>query len=226
MSLVPYTRAGKVSFYQSKIAPWTANAVAIGTSSAAVTDLQTKLTAAQTLIAAQVAAMEAAKTATMAADNAVDQLAIAGANIISSIRAKGRTGGITVFELAEIPAPATPSARPNPGKPFDFKVALLDDGSLKFNFSCDNPVGTSGTMYQLFRGDPGQISDLTYIGGVGKKEFIDDSIPAGKTALMYKIQAVRSTAAGLWATFNVFFGTNASGLTTATLVEAPSKLAA
>ena len=62
---------------------------------------------------------------------------------------------------------------------------------------------------------------------MGKKEFIDDSIPAGKTALMYKIQAVRSTAVGDWATFNVFFGTNASGLTTATLVEGPAtKLAA
>jgi hypothetical protein len=36
-------------------------------------------------------------------------------------------------------------------------------------------------------------------------------ITAGATAIVYKIRAIRTTAAGLWATFNVVFGSNTGG---------------
>jgi hypothetical protein len=42
---------------------------------------------------------------------------------------------------------------------------------------------------------------------------------------MYKIQAVRSTASGPWAIFNLFFGTSSSGAITASVETAP-KIAA
>src|SRR4051812_12894699 len=111
MGLIPDTKAGKVAFYGSKIAPWTTNAVAIGTTAGAVTALDALLTTAQDKLAAQTAAQEAAKTATAAADNAVEALAVAGANIIADIRAKARNSAdpANVYELAQIPAPATPT---------------------------------------------------------------------------------------------------------------------
>ena len=149
MGLVPDGKLAKMQWYQSKIAPWTTNAVAIGTTAAAVTALETKLTAAQDAVAAQTAAHEAAKTATAAADNAIAVLSDAGADIIRQIRAQGEIVGNSVYQLAEIPAPATPSPRPAPGEPTDFKVKLMNNGSLEIAWKCSNPRGASGTMYQV-----------------------------------------------------------------------------
>jgi hypothetical protein len=65
----------------------------------------------------------------------------------------------------------------------------------------------------------GGVGEFEYLGGSGAKEFIDATIPAGETALTYQIQAVRSTAVGLWATFNVNFGTNSAGGATTSVTE-------
>src|SRR6476661_7841862 len=108
MGVVPPTKVGKIEFYENHITPWSANAVAIGTTAAAVTDLQTKTTAARAAYTAQQAALDAAKSATLAYTNAVNAMAAAGAAIISQIRAKAKTAGNGVYVLASIPAPATP----------------------------------------------------------------------------------------------------------------------
>ena len=63
MSLVPESKIGKVQFFLSKIAPWTTNAVAIGTTVAEITALDAKVTAANDAINAQIALHEAAKNA-------------------------------------------------------------------------------------------------------------------------------------------------------------------
>src|SRR5688572_30744651 len=87
MSLYPNTKPGKIAFFNSKIAPWQASAVSIGTTSAAVTALQGLVTAAQGKLDDQVAAQQAAEAATAAADAAVRAMVAAGSNIIKDIRA-------------------------------------------------------------------------------------------------------------------------------------------
>ncbi len=223
MSLYPNTKTGKVAFFNSKVAPWTTNATAIGTTTTAVTDLQTKVTAAQDKLAAQVAAVQAAKTATMAADNAVAAVCVAGGDIIKSIRTKAATAGVGVYELAEIPNPATPTPVGTLGLPTNLKVELGQDGALTLKWKCANPRAT-GTIYQIWRRLDSE-TEFSYVGGAGGKTFVDATVPAGSTSIMYKMQAVRSTAAGPWATFTVLFGTGAGGGMTASLETTP-KLAA
>jgi hypothetical protein len=221
MGLIPKSKSGTVAFYQSKIAPWQTNAVAIGTSAPEVTALDARLTAAQSAIAAQVAAKAAAETATATADEAVRLLEQAGADIIRQIRAKGAIVGASVYALAQIPAPAFPSNRPAPGKPSGFKATLGEDGSLLLKWKCSNPAGTSGTMYQVWRKVDG--GEFTYCGGCGAKEYVDGTIPVGTGNVTYQLQAVRSTAVGPWAQYNVNFGTGGSATVTETK---PAKIAA
>jgi len=45
------------------------------------------------------------------------------------------------------------------------------------------------------------------LGLSGKKRFVDDTIPAGTSQIVYQIQAIRSTRVGPAAQFNVNFGT-------------------
>ncbi|HEX3358852.1 MAG TPA: hypothetical protein VHS31_17880 [Tepidisphaeraceae bacterium] len=218
MSVVPDKAIDKVQFFENHITPWTTNAVAIGTTTTIVTDLGTKTTAARAAYNAQQTAQETAKAATLAFQTAVSAMAVAGASIISQIRAKASITGDSVYSLAQIPAPATPSPKPAPGTPTDFNVSLNADGSLELGWKCVNPTGTTGTIYQVWR-RIGPTADFVYLGGSGTKDFIDDTVPTGSSQLTYQIQAVRSTAVGAWAQFNVNFGTTSGGTMTASVEE-------
>jgi hypothetical protein len=225
MGLMPDTKSGKVAFVGGVIAPFSANAVAIGTTAGAVTALNGLLTTAQTKMAAQVAALAAAKTATAAADNAVDVMAAACMDIVAAIRAKAKSSATpaAIYELAEIPAPATPTPVGSPGTPTGLKVALNPDGSIKMTWTCANPAGSSGTLYNLFRSTTGASSDFAFIGGSGEKKFTDATVPSGVTIVYYKIQAVRTTAIGVAGEFTVRFGMGGSAIT---VTEMAPKLAA
>lgn len=223
MGLIPDTKPGKIAFFNAKIDPWTTNAVAIGTTTTAVTDLTTKLASASDKYDAQVAALEVAKAATAAADAAIAALVQAGNDIIKQVRVKANTAGPSVYELAQIPAPAIPTPVTTLGTPTDFTVELQTTGALKIKWKCASPRAT-GMVYQVFRRTT-PTAEFEYLGGSGSKEFVDSTIPAGSSQVTYQIQAVRSTAVGPFAQFNVNFGTS-SGTMTAQVEETPAKKAA
>ena len=210
MGLLPENHAERISWFTSRTALWTTNATAIGTTSAAVTDVSTKATAATAALAAQQTAQNAAKAATQTLFDAMDALTNAGNIVIEQVRTKARTAGEGVYPLANIPVPATGSPKPPPGQPTELVVTLTQTGALDMTWKCPNPVGASGTTYNIFR-RVGETGEFTYIGGTGAREFTDESAPAGAALIMYKIQAVRSTAVGPWATFNVFLGVSSGG---------------
>jgi hypothetical protein len=223
MSVVPRKPLEKIQFYEDHIGPWQTNAVAIGTTTGAVTALETQTQAARTAYDEQQAAQELAKAKTLAFKLAVDAMGDLGMGVIEEIRLKARTAGDEVYVLAQIPAPATPGPIPPPGEPNTFRVGVNADGSLWFKWKCVNPPGSSGTIYQVWRRTNSE-ADFSYVGGSGTRSFIDATLPAGCSSVMYKIQAVRSTAVGPWATFTVMFGVGAGGLTTVSV--APAKIAA
>ena len=211
MSVVPDKYIDRVQFYETHLTPWAANAVAIGTTAGLVTDLTTKTTAARAAYDAQQSVQAAAKAATLTLKTSVAAMGLAGAAIINQIRAKAASGGDGVYALAQIPAPAVPAPVGRPGTPTGFEVALNGDGALGLKWKCANPAGSVGTIYQVWRringtGTPSASATFDYLGGSGTKSFNDATVPAGSAALTYQIQAVRSTATGPWAQFNVNLG--------------------
>ena len=72
-----------------------------------------------------------------------------------------------------------------------------------------------GTIYQVSRrtGATGAGGAFVAVGGTGTRSFVDPTVPAGAAAVTYQIQAVRSTAVGPWAQFNVNFGVSGTGMT-------------
>jgi hypothetical protein len=229
-SVLPPTKLARIEFCENHDTPFSTNAVAIGTTAAAVTDLATKTSAARAAYNAQQAAQNAAKAATNDYNIAVEAMTTAAADIIKQIKAKAATAGPGVYSLAEIPAPAVPSPRPAPGTPTDFAAALDGNGALSLKWKCANPPGSSGTIYQVWRRNS-PTGEFTYLGGSGSKDFVDATIPAGSAAVTYQIQAVRSTAVGAWAQFNVNFGVAAGGgagapMTVSVVETRPTRVAA
>ena len=217
MGLLPKNHAACIAWFQSRTAIWTTNATAIGTTTTQVTDVDTKATAAADALAAQETAQNAAKAATQSLLDAMAALTNSGNVVIGQVRTKARTAGPGVYPLANIPAPGTPTPKPPPGQPTDLKVALDATGALNLSWKCANPPGASGTTYNVFR-RVGTAGEFTYLGGTGVREITDETVPAGSALVMYKIQAVRSTSAGPWNTFNVFLGVDTGGAATVTSV--------
>jgi hypothetical protein len=214
-----------VTFFEAHEAPWTTNALAIGTTAAAVTALAALTATARAKQVAQAAAQEAARTATNEYKNAIIAMATAGADIIKQVKVKaalagGGAAGDAIYNLAQIPPPATPSPVGPPGMPTNFKVTLNPDGSLKLTWKCSNPAGATGTIYQISRRIGG--AGWQMIGGAGQKEFVDATVPAGTASVSYRIQAIRSTQSGTANDFQVNFGVGGGGEMTASVTEPPS----
>src|SRR5688572_3148995 len=111
------------------------------------------------------------------------------------------------------------------GTPTDCKVSLEATGAVTLKWKCASPRAT-GMVYQVFRriGE----GEFDYLGGTGEKKITDNTLPMGSSQVVYQIQAVRSTATGPWAQFNVNFGTTSSGamMVQSVTQSTPTKLAA
>ena len=111
------------------------------------------------------------------------------------------------------------------GTPTDCKVTLEVNGAVTLKWKCASPRAT-GMVYQVFRRiGEGQFE---YLGGTGEKKITDSTLPKGSSEVVYQIQAVRSTATGPWAQFNVNFGTTSAGamMVQSVTESKPTKLAA
>jgi hypothetical protein len=219
MALVPRKPLELISFYREHskpTGPWDTNSVAIGTTATAVTGVFTAVGNAQSAYEAQQAAISASRTATLAYRQAILALAVAGADVIKQIKVKGSVDP-SVWVLADIPAPATPTPVPPPGQPTDLKVGLAAEGGVILKWKCKNPVGSQGTTYQIYR-QTSTTGGMVFLGTTGPRQFTDATVPAGAGQVTYKIVAVRSTAIGPAALFVVNLGVGSTGQMTAAVV--------
>ena len=68
-------------------------------------------------------------------------------------------------------------------------------GALTLRWKCPNPPAQRGTIYQVWR-RIGAEGAFTYLGELGKRKFVDATVPAGSPCVTYQIRGVRSTIAG------------------------------
>ncbi len=218
MGIVPDPRLGKLQFYETHIIPWSNNAMAIGLDLGDVTSLATLTGAARIAYNAHLAAQQAGKSATQSFYDAIAAMHSgpnAGSDLIDTIKNFAQaTDNPDVYTLAEIPPPAPPGAVPPPGTPYDFRVALLQDGAVELRWKNNNPEGTSGTVYEVKRRDDG--GPFNYIDTAGKKVFVDTTIPQGVGPMTYEITAIRAELRGNPAQFNVSLGSPGNIATTTT----------
>jgi hypothetical protein len=218
MRVVPRNKQPQIQFFLTRLEPWTDHAVQIGTTPEMVATLVDQTEAARAAYAEQQQAQQAALNATLRCQIAVDRMAATGAAIISQVRAQAAMNGNGVYSLASISPAAKASPIGQPGKPSAFTFAIDGQGVLTLQWKCKHPRGAVGTIYEVHRRVGN--GELVYLGTTGEKRFVDQTIPS-VPQIVYQVRAIRSTAIGDWATFNVNFGT-----TSATAVARVAKLAA
>lgn len=224
MGLLPATLAGKVQFYKARLAAWAAHSVAIGSSGAEIAALTTLVNDADAALTDQTTKKADAESATNTLHNKVDGMQAAGALVIKKIRTAA-VADPTVYDLAMIPPPATPSPAPAPGLPYKFVATLSQDGSLMLTWKCNNPSGVAAPVYQVLRSEDDGATWM-FIGATGPKELVDDKLPTGLAKVTYQVYGIRSTVAGPVAEFTVKFGKGSGGATVASVVQTTPKMAA
>lgn len=228
MGVVPQNREAKLAFYEAHIAPFTANAGDIGLTVGEVANLTALAEAGRAALLAANEARTASKAATQAYYTAISALGKTGAGLIDTIRTYAETtNNPNVYLLSQLPPPAVDSAIPPPGMPREFVVTLAQNGWVQLNWKCTNPEGAQGTAYEIQRKIGSGSFSIIGIAG-GNKEYVDSTLPAGSSGVVYQVTGVRSGLRGPVSQINVNFGVGGGGGFTVTSVTEGSdvKLAA
>jgi hypothetical protein len=206
MPVIPKGRIDRLSFYERHVDRWLENAAAIGASAEEVAALAAEAQEARQALADQQQALQAARSATLRFNLALRRLSRRGGGIMNQIRARAQMSSDPgVYVLASVPAPARPTPLAAPGKPEAIAADLLANGVIELRWTCKNPRGSEGTLYQIVRQDRPD-GPLIFLGWVGKKRFTDQTVPPGTASVLYQIQALRSKKKGPLATHRVHFG--------------------
>jgi hypothetical protein len=211
MSLVPDGKSEKIEFFKARLDKWGLNASEIGTTVEAVEDLAELVEAAREALQAQQVAYAKAQSATLRLNVALEKMGTAGAAIIKQIRARADLAGVGIFPLASIPPRAKPSPIGAPGTPYAMTTRLGALGTLGLRWKCDQPAGAVGTTYQISR-QLGETGPFEFLDVVGKKRFVDRTLPAGTSRVIYRIRAFRSTRTGVATDFPVSIGVSRADL--------------
>lgn len=212
MARLPATRIGKVRYFETHVPTWEARAAEIGVGAPAIEHLAALTLAAREAFQAAQEARATAEAATQAFHRAVAAMNSAGVGVLSTIRVYAEsTDNSGVLDVALVSPRAPGSPLPPPGKPSRPTVELLLSGGVRLGWTCKNPPGSEGTIYEVCRrvgapGTPGAWGPLTFLGTTGRRSFTDETIPRGTTSLIYQITAVRSTARGEPSQLSVNFG--------------------
>lgn len=190
MSVLPSTRRDRLTWFQNRLALWTANADAIGLSDSQVDDLAQLLGSASSALSASDIARATSKSRTLDFHGAADELSTFGAGLIKAIKAKAATeDNAGIYSLANIPAPASPSPAPPPPMPTNVETDVKNNGSVKITWKFKNNA-TSPVSFQIRRqlNEEGQYQILT---STAKRKFIDTAVAPGTKSVSYMIRAIR-----------------------------------
>ena len=155
---------------------WTANAVAIGLTAAQVTALKLLIETAQTKLEDALAAREASKNATMALNDAMEDLRTSGSALIATIKAKALADeNPTIYTLANIPPPSAGTTIGPAAQPTNLTGSVDNLGNVHLSWKGSL---SNGTFFSVWRKVDGETS-FTQLGSVVAKTFVDTTIVVG-----------------------------------------------
>jgi hypothetical protein len=211
MGVIPSGRAEKIAFYKMRLEPWTTNAGDIGLTGPEMANMTALVEAAMAAQEAAALARTQSKLLTQAYYTAVSEMGTTGKGLVETIRTFAiANNNPNVYTLSLIPPPVVDTAIPPPGLPREFTVTLENTGYLTVKWKCTNPEGAAGTAYEVQRKIGG--GSFVYIGiAGGDKTYVDSTLPAGSTGVVYQVTGVRSGLRGPAAQVNVNFGVGGAG---------------
>ncbi len=202
MPVVPESRLGQLEFYEAHLPVWEANAASIGLTAGQLTSFEPLIIAARTNYNAQQPARNAAKAATQAFYDSIDNAHEKGADLIATIKTyASSTGNPAVYTTAQIPPPAPPTPTPPPEQPDDLSGAIDTFGVITLKWRA-TPKGASTGVFFFVERKVGSLPTATWtpLGATQDAQFQDavgEAVIAGNV-IQYRVQARRGADASAW----------------------------
>ena len=205
MGIIPKGRTKRITWYIAHAARWAEDPVGIGSSIEQVAALEAAVEEARLARIEQERAQSVALTATARLQSAIKTMSRLGSCVMMQIRIKAGVNDPSVYGKAWVPKPRKKSRMGEPGKPRGFTFTLEQIGWVTLRWKCNNPKNAVSTLYHVHRQLNGSGA-FVYLGAVGKKKFVDETLPAGTVSVTYQVQAMRSTGRGPLARFYISLG--------------------
>ena len=191
MRRIPKDTQAMLSFFRSHLEDWSALASQLGLTQRQVEDLKLAYEAAVADRAAQQMAQQAARNATVRANQSLSVLRRLGAGCIRSIAvtAEDSPSPDRVYAKASVEPPTRRQAPYEPVKPQITGVLLRSGGSVEVTFSGKN-TGKRG-FWTLYRQLPGETG-WTMIASTTTRHATDVTLPSGVTHALYAVRAQNS----------------------------------
>jgi hypothetical protein len=225
MPILPANKLEQIQFCETHNPVWTANATAIGLTTAQVTALALLTTSARSSYNSSQTARQASKAATNTFHNNTKSMRDAAADLIAVIKAFAESkNDPNVYSLAQIPPPSPPTPAVPPSQPTAFAVTIEPSGALTLSWESENSAASSGGFFTVQRrlgavGNYQTIGGTPGVGGGGRRTtFTDDTLPGGTPTVSYIVTPGRGTLIGTPSeAINVTFGIGGPQATGATL---------
>lgn len=220
MSTIPVKPEHAIDWVQDRVGPWTANAETLKLDPLVVGELSALASAANDALTAKRAAQTAARAAVANLNVAVKAMRTLAGGQVSIIRATARNAENpqTIYNAAQIPAPADREPSPPPAAVTDFKVTLKEGGSLMVDFKCPNSPRVGGVVYRVERQAAPQEPYL-FLLNAQEKHFEDSSFPGTSSLITYRVTGQSSTKTGPTSYFTVRYGAGNQSQGQATIVS-------
>ncbi|MCU0688437.1 MAG: fibronectin type III domain-containing protein [Phycisphaerales bacterium] len=137
-----------------------------------------------------------AKVATQRQAEAFATLRSTNSSLLKIIRgfAQNQDSPTEIFQLAQIPTPATPVPFAAPATPTALSASLaITDGGIALRWKATQPAGASGVVYRVER-QTGSDTMWALVTLTGSKAAIDTSVPPGTSRVIYRVIAQRGSA--------------------------------
>jgi hypothetical protein len=191
--IVPDSQQGAIDFFSSRTPTWAANQAAIGISAAQVVDIDAKVTAAQTKLAAAQAARNAAKTATLDLADAMNDMRSFGGDLIKTIRAFAETtNDDSVYLLSDIPPIAPPKPTGPPESPTNVDASINNFGYVFIEWKASRAVGTQFILQRQLTPVDGAPTAWAFAGASTTNDYTDTTVPTGFASVSYRVYAQRA----------------------------------
>ena len=199
MSVVPNRPAEAYDFAVARQTIWSGIPTQIGLTAADATAMADSTDAFAQAFDAAVKARAASKAATEALSQAARTMRTRIADNVQKIRIFAEsTNNPTVFSLAQIPVPASPSPLPPPEQPREIEAILNATGTLTLRFRAN--VGRGGSSFLVSR----KLASETAFSFIGTadvtrsaiKSFTDTTLPPGSNNVQYIITGQRGSVRG------------------------------
>ncbi len=218
MSVIPRTLVDRIQFFETHIPVWGKDPAAIGLTVAQLADLGTRTQQARADYENAQALRSQTKAATSTQNDSVDSMYDLGADLVKTIRAFAETtDNDSVYNLAEIPAPAAPTPTPPPESPTEVQLVVNAFGYCIINWKGSRANGTQFSLRRQVTEVGGTPGPWTFAGTSTTNEYTDTTVPTGLATVSYVVVAQR--ASGVSDPSNIATLTFGTGLVTNTSSE-------